>query len=357
MVDGRIVATCGELQAQLTGNQRAQFTLTLADTSGQVRGFHAYPRLPLALDYATDLVRTPRGGYLLSGDGYATTGFQHLLLETDSLGRQLKQRLLFPLGPIFNGGSRLNGYCTIVTLPHAQGYIASGRADSIVGGVAQRQVGYLLRLDTALNVMWVYRHPTSTNGNGTRSQYAYKVRLLPDGSAAFMVSDVRGAGTPDVYWVRVDAQTGRHLGTYTLSSNTQAAVEPLDWQWLGDGTLLMCGQSQAAGVSGQQAYLARWDFRGTPLAQALGVRPGAADAAQLLAWPNPARGQVRLRWPVAWAGTEVALYDVLGRVVVRQEVAAGQAQAGLSLAGVGPGVYALRLRTAQGTVSKRLVVE
>ena len=355
---GRRVVVAGWDSPQGVNGQAQRYTLTSVDsTTGQVAWRYSYDRPGFSNDYVTDFVRTPRGGYLLSGDGQVlNSGYQHLFLETDSLGRQLKQRLIHPLGPNYTDGSRFATFSNLVALPNAGGYLATGMADSVQTNGIHNKTAYLMRLDTALNVMWVYRHPPAYQGNGNRNQEANKVRLLPNGTAAFLVHDVRGVGTPDLYLVNVDPATGQRLGTYVLSSNTQAAVIPFDWQWVGDGTLVVCGKSQQAGVAVVQGWLARFDLRNTPLGT-LSAASAESRAGQLLAWPNPARGQVRLRWPAAWAGTEVALYDVLGRVVVRQALAAGQAQAELSLAGVGPGVYALRLRTAQGTVSQRLLVE
>jgi len=282
-------------------------------------------------------------------------GYQHLLLETDSLGRQLKQRLIEPLGPDFADGSRLNGMCNIVVLPNAGGYIFSGRADS-ASGPLRRRVAYLMRVDTALTVQWVYRHPTSTNGNGTRSQEAYKVRQLPDGSVAFMVRDVRGIGTSDIYLVQVDAQTGQHRATYTLSSNTQLVAQPLDWKWIGDGTLLLCGESQALGVSNTQAYFARWDFRRTPLATG---RQSATAGAELQVYPNPVPAgqpvQVQIQLPSAQGSVELLVYTLLGQCVRTMAVPAGQREA-VRLEGLTPGAYVVRLVAGKGIVRTQSLV-
>ncbi|WP_425556392.1 T9SS type A sorting domain-containing protein [Hymenobacter saemangeumensis] len=57
------------------------------------------------------------------------------------------------------------------------------------------------------------------------------------------------------------------------------------------------------------------------------------------------------------AATTAELVDALGRVVLAQQLGASAAAQPLSLQGVAAGVYALRLATAQGTISKKLVVE
>ncbi len=79
-------------------------------------------------------------------------------------------------------------------------------------------------------MVWTYHHPPALAGTGTTSNYAYRLRLLPNGTAGLLLSDVRQAGTSSVYLAQLDAATGRRMGFYTLSSNTQAVVIPYDWQ-------------------------------------------------------------------------------------------------------------------------------
>ncbi|MDO7873381.1 T9SS type A sorting domain-containing protein [Hymenobacter sp. ASUV-10] len=76
----------------------------------------------------------------------------------------------------------------------------------------------------------------------------------------------------------------------------------------------------------------------------------------MLLYPNPARGSATLLPVVAGATrATVTLRDVLGRVVLSQ-TAAGAALT-LPLAGLAPGVYAVRAQLGSTSISKRLVVE
>ena len=84
------------------------------------------------------------------------------------------------------------------------------------------------------------------------------------------------------------------------------------------------------------------------------AQPGADD--ELLAWPVPAREALHLRLPAARLARELALLDALGRVVRRQEVAAGEAAPTVPLAGLPPGGYLLRVAFAQGPPAYRRVV-
>ena len=109
--------------------------------------------------------------------------------------------LFQPLGPGFASGSRYNYRCNALVLPNAQGYLLSGTADSLVSGTINpvRQAAYIVRLDTALRVVWTYRHPAAANGTGAISTHANRLRWLPNNTAGLMLSDVRGAGTPDAF--------------------------------------------------------------------------------------------------------------------------------------------------------------
>ncbi len=322
---------------------RAQLTCT--DTLGNRRWQYTYPRpAGQSNDACAALVRTPRGGYLLVGDASAQ-GLQHSVTETDSLGRLLKQRLYSPLGPAFRTAYVYADYCNALALPNAQGYLLSAAADSTMG---YKTLGYVLCLDTALNVRWVYRNPPRTNGNTNRSQLAYKIRFLPNGTVGVFFRDVHGGGSPDTYLVQVDPATGQRVGTpYTMSSNTQSDVMPYDWQWLGDGTLVLSGGSQQLGVTGELGYVARWDFRGTPLAARTAA--AARAAATFYAFPNPASGPVTLHWhlPPGQRAGAVRLYSLLGqllRTVALPPAAEGQQE----VAGLAAGLYVARLVDEHG---------
>ena len=325
---------------------RHRYQLTCTDTLGNVQWQYDYLR-PTSNDYCSDLVRTPRGGYLLSGDAQILGGFRQFLVETDSLGRQLKQRVITPFAPNITDGLHYTVHSNILVLPNAQGYLLSGTTDS---SFQANTTGYIVRLDTALNITWAYRHPPAYQGNGNRSQYGYKIRLLPNNSVGILLTDVRGNGTPDTYLAQVDIATGQRTATYVLSSNAQSAVAPYDWQWLGDGTLLLSGQAWRTGVSGPLGYVARWDFRATPLGAGLpsATRPATGGAsAALSAWPNPATETVSVDTQNRGAA-RVELLDLTGRVLRARAVAAGAASATLALAGLPPGLYVLRLRGAAG---------
>jgi len=95
-----------------------------------------------------------------------------------------------------------------------------------------------------------------------------------------------------------------------------------------------------------------------------GAKPLAAAPAQLVqavaVFPNPATGSVSISLPASLAGQPIAtsLLNSLGQTVRRTLLPAGSAAEArsLSLSGVAPGVYSLRLETTDGVIAKRLVI-
>jgi hypothetical protein len=82
-------------------------------------------------------------------------------------------------------------------------------------------------------------------------------------------------------------------------------------------------------------------------------------AGQLELYPNPVTGRVSLRLPGAATHTAtIEVLDALGRAVRQLSAPVGEATAAtLELAGLPAGLYAVRLRTAEGLYLGRLVVE
>ena len=361
LLQGNRLMTVGMVSPAGTPAPGQQFSLTCSDTLGRVRWTRAYPRQTGGLDYASNLVATPRGGYLLNGEAYVSTGYRPYLAETDSGGRLRRQVLLQPLGPAVTNGSRYTRHCNMLTLPNAQGYLLAGTADSVAAGQLPpgKEIAYVVRLDTALNVQWVYRHPAALSGTGAISTQAYRLNFLPNNSVGLLLAEVRGPGTPTAYLVQVDIATGRRVGYYPLSSNTQAVVLPGDWQWVGDGTLLLCAKSFQAGVTYSQGYVARWDFRGTPLAARTAGE--AAALATFALYPNPTTGPPTLAWqlPPGTRAGQLHLYDPLGRLVQALALPA-TATGTLAVPGLAPGLYVAHLLDADGQRqggARKLVVD
>ena len=78
----------------------------------------------------------------------------------------------------------------------------------------------------------------------------------------------------------------------------------------------------------------------------------AENEAQLKVYPNPTNNLVTVE---AESMTEVLVYNIMGQCVLRKEIAGNQAT--IDLQHVSEGLYLLRVKTANGIVSKRIAVE
>ena len=78
----------------------------------------------------------------------------------------------------------------------------------------------------------------------------------------------------------------------------------------------------------------------------------AENEAQLKVYPNPTNNLVTIE---AESMTEVLVYNIMGQCVLRKEIAGNQAT--IDLQHVSEGLYLLRVKTANGIVSKRIAVE
>ncbi|WP_167856708.1 DUF4394 domain-containing protein [Hymenobacter aquaticus] len=153
-------------------------------------------------------------------------------------------------------------------------------------------------------------------------------------------------------------------GSYTLRAAALLDLPATTFAYLRDaqtGTVVDLAQQPSytfSAVAGSQAP--RFSLLLTQ-SKVLTTAP-AALAQQVSLYPNPAQQAVFISLPAALRQQTVAveLVNSLGQTVRRQTLAAGRAaqqDAQLPLTGVSKGVYTLRLTTAEGLVTKRLVVE
>ncbi|OUJ71421.1 T9SS type A sorting domain-containing protein [Hymenobacter crusticola] len=84
----------------------------------------------------------------------------------------------------------------------------------------------------------------------------------------------------------------------------------------------------------------------------------ARAARELGLYPNPAHDRVQLHLPLDFStqAVQVSLRNGLGQVV-RERTLAPQAAAELLLSGLPMGVYTVQVRSTQGALNQRLVIE
>jgi hypothetical protein len=333
-----------------------QYALLSTDTLGAVGRVRRYPTPAFGNAYPCDLVRTARGGWLIVGELAAPPYAHPYLVETDVQGRLHRQRELL----LFTGSTDervVRVVNNLVRLKNGSGYVFSGWQRT--GG---QTWGYLAKLDTALNVVWTYRHPPQATP-ALRSSHVYE---LSDGTLIWLAGDgvsntLGGQPTFYLYIVRLNAGC-QLLSQQRVSSADCARLTPYAWQPLaGGGALVVGGASVCASASGTNpAYVARLD-NATLLAAAPAPAPASAAGAQV--FPNPATDAATWQGavPVGAGAAELVLLDVLGRVARRVPVAGRGAQVAqaLDLSGLAAGTYACRLLVAgqaSGGVCRLVVV-
>ncbi|WP_324673676.1 FG-GAP-like repeat-containing protein [Hymenobacter sp. GOD-10R] len=192
---------------------------------------------------------------------------------------------------------------------------------------------------------------------------------LNDGSGIFSGTQRVSVGQVVTGIALGDADGDGDLDLFAPNSRTnRVRVCPND----GTGTFSL-GRNIAVGV--QPEGIALGDLDGNGTLDFVTVNYGNATASvrlnqmvlanapahltqQVSVYPNPAHTSVRLSLPAELAKqrVQVQLVNTLGQTVLTQTLAA-QATPELTLAPLAAGVYSLQIRTNQGVVTKRLVVE
>jgi hypothetical protein len=231
--------------------------------------------------------------------------------------------------------------------------VAPTTGDSM--GVGNPRTAFLIEAVNGLGEYW-----TSAADSG------YSVDNVPPVVPAPFAGTYSG-GASTLHW---GANTEADLAGYRLYRGTSAAFA------IGAGSLVATpGDTMWTDVAGSPYWykLTAIDIHGNESAVAtllpsgtLGVTPGVPPHALALAapFPNPARGSTRLSYELPRAGhVRLAVYDAAGRQVRVIEDASREAGAydatfdlldGRGRA-LGAGLYLVRLETAAGAITRRLV--
>ncbi|MBL7779741.1 MAG: choice-of-anchor L domain-containing protein [Saprospiraceae bacterium] len=81
------------------------------------------------------------------------------------------------------------------------------------------------------------------------------------------------------------------------------------------------------------------------------------NAASLLVWPNPARDQVNLSWDKNLTVQNIQVFDRFGRVVMEENTLASSQSHTMRTTGLSVGTYFIVLKTASGTITRKLTKE
>ncbi|KAA9331522.1 hypothetical protein F0P96_14890 [Hymenobacter busanensis] len=318
-----------------------QLFLQRTDTAGAVLWERTYPNpLPNGTVVSTCLLRTARGGYLLSataqGPGFPGYAPHPFLLETDSLGRERRRRFVVAHDPnLFEHHQRLWG--SLLATADGTGYVLNGYVQGAAGG----WTGFVTRLDTALAPVWTRLLPPERSAELRIGQ----VRQLPTGELAVLAGEY-APNTPYLYVYTLAAATGQLLRRREVLVPGPRWLTPYDWQPVrGDSSFVVCGTAGYPDNT-QRAWLARLE----PAPRVLAGRPAAPGPAGVLAlWPNPAGEWAQAARLAALLGAAtLVLRDALGRAVRTWPLPAGAPAADVPLAGLPAGLYHVQLQAPDG---------
>jgi hypothetical protein len=209
-------------------------------------------------------------------------------------------------------------------------------------------------------------------GGGAASDYASAIAVQGNtlyiaggfsslfGVATFGASSLTSVSGTDDWFVAKVLDAGTSASYAWVQQAGGPAYEQATGISLGGGGQVYVAGSAAEGAS--FGLLTASGVAGTSnatlatLADPVLATAGPAPQAGFSMYPNPARANVIVRVPAGTGPATLTLCDALGRTVRTQQAAAGTDTA-FDLAGLAPGVYALRVQAGEAVATQKLVVE
>ena len=309
--------------------------LVRLDSAGNEEWFHAYDEPRVQGSYVNGAAEARDSGLILCGDVTDYIGSYVRMVRTSSAGDTLWTRLLS--GPV---GPSLQAVCETPD----RGFLAVGdELDTLQG----RNVVYLVHTDSTGATVWTRDvAPSDTNAGSeakalcvTRdSGYAIAGTIdWGDSARAWLVKLNAGF---DTVWTSVLPGKGRE----------QASAV---WQ-TPDGGYVLAGTSDSPSDS---ILLFKTDSLGHIEVGIAEERPTPCKRIALSVEPNPTCGDVRVEWSMpAKSAANLDLYDALGRQVFSSS-GLRISPFGIRTSSFPQGVYVLRLESAGGTATEKLVIE
>ena len=214
------------------------------------------------------------------------------------------------------------------------------------------QTSYAQRVDAAGTLAW----PAAGALVNSLPAFSPEPRLAPADNGtvmAFYITNYSAGTGLRAQKIRPDATLAFPAGGVALHTveADRAASQDLVAVAQPGGAVQVFWASAGAAPTGQDICAARVQNSGSLLSTA--GRPAAALGFE--AYPNPATGELRLRYPLAGpAPTGLRLYDAQGRLA--RAFAAPGPDGALSLRGLAAGMYVLRAELAGQPVSRRVAV-
>lgn len=319
------------------------------------------------LDDALLVVKqTPDGGYILSGLSESGIGgdksqisqgsWDCWILKLDAAGNKQWDKTY--------GGTGSDGAGNILLTPDG-GYVFGGSSDSgISGDKTQASKGatdiWLLKLDATGNKVW----DKSFGGNSNEGLAAIKPTsdggyMLGASSSSSSGGDKsqNSQGGQDFWLVKLDANFNKVWDKTIGSSGSDGLIGA---EQTSDGGYVLAGEAYG-GPSGDKSQNAKGDVDYWIVK--LGAQISSTDEPQkdfaISIFPNPNRGKFNLQLSnLTSPFAEVTVSDILGRVVLQQQLSVKARQVSEQLEiPAAKGMYLLQLKTGGQTFTRKIVVE
>jgi hypothetical protein len=260
--DGRYyVAGAGDGSGTGQSPLALHYSLVCLDTMGNLRWQRQYPNPSIRLGptvpafvggyaYLTQIVEAPRRGWLLLGHTQRdSVNFQLYAIEVDSGGQSRRTRWVEPFGR--RASAYLLRPASALRLRDGSGYVISGEVELDSLSRSHRRHGFVVKLDTALRVVWRYllEAPPLTTGVPT-GQRAGKVEEAADGSLRVLTyANAPRPPANEFDIVHLSAQ-GQLTRRDTYCSQVCTEVTPDSWQLLpGDTAIIVSGWASSCPVA------------------------------------------------------------------------------------------------------------
>jgi hypothetical protein len=212
------------------------------------------------------------------------------------------------------------------------------------GGTRNDSITAIVASSNGLYVSGSFSSPTASFGTTTVTNASTSTNFF-NGYNAFAARIVETATGASFAWALPAGGAGGARATGLAASGSSLyVVGSLEGTNASFGSLTVPGNANSGA-----GFLAEIG------SATLATRATTTLAADAL-YPNPAHGTATVRVPAGPGPATLTLLDALGRVV-RQQAAAPGTNAPLDLAGLTPGVYALRVQAGAVVATQKLVVE
>ena len=232
-------------------------------------------------------------------------------------------------------------------------------------GVSNGFVAKLIDTGTGATATWGQVVAGAGNTGATKVAVAgsslYITGSYSGSSASFGTGSLSNSGASDAFVAKLTDAGGSGSFAWAQGAGGPGS-EKGNGVALSGTRVVMVGEAQPAAQFGSftvaGAGLGYIPYVATlPDPSITATRSNAPGTEVFRVFPNPAQARATVQLPAGPFPATLTLLDALGRAVRTQTVDAGASSATLDLAGLAPGLYAVRVQAGAATATQRLVVE